>query len=70
MSNTILTLSVITREAIELWKNTNAFLQNVDQQYDNQFAQTGAKAGTQIRIRLPNDYTVSTGPSLQVQDTQ
>lgn len=70
MSNTILTLSVITREAIELWKNTNAFLQNVDQQYDNQFAQTGAKAGTQIRIRLPNDYTVATGPALQVQDTQ
>lgn len=69
MANSILTLNVITREAVELWKNTNAFLQNVDQQYDNQFAQTGAKAGTQIRVRLPNDYVVSTGPALQVQDT-
>jgi P22 coat protein - gene protein 5 len=69
MANNILTLNVITREAIQLWKNTNAFLQNVDQQYDNQFAQTGAKAGTQIRIRLPNDFVVRKGAAMQVQDT-
>lgn len=69
MANTLLTINMITREAIRLWKNTNAFLQEIDCQYDDQFAQTGAKIGDSLRIRLPNDYTVRTGPAAQVQDT-
>jgi len=70
MSNSLLTINMITREAVRLWKNTNAFLQNIDTQYDDQFAQSGAKIGDTLRIRLPNDYTVRTGPVAQVQDTQ
>lgn len=69
MANTILTINMITREAVRLWKNTNAFIQHIDQQYDDSFAKTGAKIGTTLRIRLPNDYTVRTGPAAQVQDT-
>lgn len=69
MANSLLTINMITREAIRLWKNTNAFLQEIDIQYDDQFAQTGAKIGDSLRIRLPNDYTVRTGPAAQVQDT-
>jgi hypothetical protein len=47
MSNTLLTLSVITREAVRLWKNSNAFIQNLDTQYDDQFAKSLAqKIGT------------------------
>lgn len=38
-------------------------------QYDDSFAKTGAKIGTSLRIRLPNDYTVRTGPAASVQDT-
>lgn len=38
-------------------------------QYDDSFAKTGAKIGTSLRIRLPNDYTVRTGPAANVQDT-
>ncbi len=60
---------MITREAIRLWKNSNAFIQNVDMQYDSSFANGGAKIGDSLRIRLPNDFTVATGPALQVQDT-
>jgi len=60
---------MITREAVRLWKNSNAFIQNVDMQYDESFAIGGAKIGTALRIRLPNDYTVATGPALSVQDT-
>lgn len=70
MSNTILTINMITREAVRLWVNTNSFLQHIDTQYDDQFAVTGAKIGQSLRIRLPNDYTVRTGPVAQVQDTQ
>jgi hypothetical protein len=60
---------MITREAVRLWKNSNAFLQNVDMQYDDSFAVVGAKIGSTLRIRLPNDFTVVTGPALSVQDT-
>jgi hypothetical protein len=69
MSNSLLTINMITREAVRLWKNTNAFIQNIDQQYDDSFSKVGAKIGTQLRIRLPNDYTVRTGAAAQIQDT-
>ena len=70
MANSLLTINMITREAVRLWKNSNALLQNVDMQYDDQFAKTGAKIGTSLRIRLPNDFTVRRGAAAQVQDTQ
>lgn len=69
MANTLLTINMITREAVRLWRNSNAFMQNIDMQYDGSFAQTGAKIGTALRIRLPNDYTVRTGAAASVQDT-
>jgi len=69
VANTLLTINMITREAVRLWKNTNQFIQHIDMQYDDSFAKTGAKIGTSLRIRLPNDYTVRTGPAAQVQDT-
>ncbi len=69
MVNSLLTIDMITREAVRLWKNSNAFLMNVDHQYDDQFARPGSKIGNTLRIRLPNDYTVTKGPNLQVQDT-
>lgn len=69
MANTLLTIGGITREAIRLFMNSNAFIGNIEKQYDSQFAKTGAKIGQQLKIRLPNDYTVADGPALQVQDT-
>lgn len=69
MANSLLTINMITREAVRLWKNSNAFIQNVDMQYDDSFAVNGAKIGSSLRIRLPNDFTVTTGPALSVQDT-
>lgn len=67
--NSLLTINMITREAVRLFMNSNVFIQNIDRQYDSAFAQTGAKIGQSIRIRLPNDYTVSDGPALSLQDT-
>jgi len=37
--------------------------------YDSSFAVDGAKIGTALRIRLPNDYVVNDGPAMQLQDT-
>ena len=69
MANSILTIDMITRAAVSLFKNSNMFLKNMNTQYDNQFAQDGAKIGDPLRIRLPNDFTVRTGTALSVQDT-
>ncbi len=69
MANTLLTIDMITNEAVRLWKNSNLFIQNIDVQYDDQFAVAGAKIGDTLRIRLPNDYVLRTGAAASVQDT-
>ncbi len=69
MANQMLTISMITREAIPLFVNSNAFIKNLNRQYDPEFGKNGEKIGSQLRIRLPNDYTVTNGPALSVQDT-
>jgi hypothetical protein len=69
MANSLLTPQQVTRRALQLFRNSNAFVQMVDRQYDDQFARGGGKIGTTLKIRLPNDYTIRTGPSVAVQDT-
>lgn len=69
MANTLLTIDMVTRESIMLFRNSNAFIMNLDRQYDDQYANDGAKIGYNLRIRLPNDYVVRTGPAMSVQDT-
>lgn len=69
MSNSILTVDMITREAIELFRNSNAFLMNINRQFNDEFARPGMKIGETLRIRLPNDYTVRSGPALATQTT-
>lgn len=69
MANSLLTINMILREATRLWDNSNAFLMNINRQYDDQFAQTGAKIGETLRVRLPNQYTVRTGAAASPQDT-
>jgi len=49
--------------------NSNAFIKNIDRQFDDQFGRAGAKIGSQLRIRLPNDFVVTSGPGISVQDT-
>ena len=68
-TNSLLTISQITNEAVRLFTQSNAFLRTVSRQYDDQFARTGAKIGSTLRVRLPNDYTVSTGPAITPQGT-
>lgn len=69
MANSLLTIDMITNEAVRLFTQTNAFLRRVDRQYDDQFARTGAKIGNTLRIRLPNDYVVNNGPAITPQGT-
>jgi len=69
VANSLLTIDMITNEAVRLFTQTNAFLRRVDRQYDDQFARTGAKIGNTLRIRLPNDYVVNNGPAITPQGT-
>lgn len=68
MANTYLTIDMITKEAVRLFKNSNLFIKNIDTQYDSQFAVDGAKIGDTLRIRLPSDFIVTEGPAMQLQD--
>lgn len=69
MANALLTPSMITKEALRIFKNTNLFLRNIDTQYDDSFGKVGAKIGDTLRIRLPNEYVTRTGKVAVPQDT-
>jgi hypothetical protein len=68
MANTLLTIDMITRKALQILENELSITRNVNRQYDDAFAETGAKIGSTLRIRLPDRVLVSKGPALQVQD--
>lgn len=70
MSNTILTPNMITRGALVILHNNLRFSRTINRQYDDQFAKDGAKIGNTLRIRLPNQYTVSSGAALSIQNTE
>src|ERR1700748_2729264 len=69
MATSILTPSIIPRYSIRMFLNTNYFLSNISRQFEDQFGEAGARIGAQLRIRIPNQYTVTDGPGLAVQDT-
>ena len=68
MANSILTIDMITRKALEILENNLVLSRNVNRQYDDSFAVEGAKIGSTLRIRLPDRALVTDGAALQVQD--
>ena len=68
MSNSILTIDMITRKALEILENNLVLTRNVNRAYDDSFAVEGAKIGSTLRIRLPDRALVTDGAALQVQD--
>ena len=68
MSNSILTIDMITRKALAILENNLVLTRNVNRQYDDSFAVEGAKIGSTLRIRLPDRALVTDGAALQVQD--
>ncbi len=69
MANTILTRQEITREFLRLLINNLVAVRSINRQYDNQFAKSGGKIGSDLKIRLPNQYAIRTGATMSVQDT-
>lgn len=68
MANSILTPSVITKEALMVLHQKLNFVGNVTRDYDNRYANEGAKIGNDLKIRLPNEFVTRTGATLNTQD--
>ena len=72
MPNSLLSPTIITREALRILHANLNFIANCDKQYDDQFANSGAspsgKIGPSLTIRMPNQFTVRTGAPISVQD--
>jgi hypothetical protein len=68
MSNSNLTPTVVTKEALTILHNNLVFTRNVNRQYDDSNTVGGQKNGGSVKVRLPNKYITSTGAALDVQD--
>jgi len=68
VSNSILTIDMITAKALDILENELVVTRNVNREYDSSFAIAGAKIGTDLRIRLPDRALVTDGAALNVQD--
>lgn len=69
MSNTLLTIGMITNEALAVLENELTFTRKVNRQYDDQFGKAGAKIGDTLNIRLPVRYVGRRTPTLNVEST-
>jgi hypothetical protein len=69
MANTLLTPTQVTREALRILHQKLRFIGTINRQYDKEFGKRGDKIGSNLTIRLPNQYVVRTGATLATQDT-
>lgn len=59
---------MISKEMLRVLKNNLGFTAGVNRQYDDKFAVEGAKIGSVMNIRKPTRFTVTDGPTLNIQD--
>lgn len=71
MANTLLTIDMITKEALRLAHEKATFLGTINRQFDDSFGNASGKIGDTLRIRLPSQYTRRTGSRvMDVQDSE
>lgn len=68
MANSLLSPSVIAKEALMQFKNGMGFSRNVDKSYSKDFGKRGAKIGASETIRKPNRFTTTSGAGYSAQD--
>jgi hypothetical protein len=69
MANSLVTIDMVTREALRVAHESLSFIGTVDKQYDDSFAKAGGKIGSTLRVRKPNQYTRRSGSRvMDVQD--
>jgi len=67
-NNTLLTISMITREALRVLENNLTFTKLVNRQFDDRFGVEGAKIGTTLNVRKPPRYVGRVGLPLQLEN--
>jgi len=69
MANSNLTIDMITKEALSVAHESLQFIATTDLQYDDSYGKVGAKIGSALRVRKPNQYKRTTGSRvMEVQD--
>jgi hypothetical protein len=66
-TNSILTDSKITKEAMMVLHNSLGFVKGVNREFSSQFGKSGGKIGQTINVRKPNQYVVQQGPTITPQ---
>lgn len=69
MANTLLTIQMVTFEAMRILENKLGITKYVNREYDDKFAIPGAKIGTTLNIRKPPRYIGRLGNDLVPEDT-
>lgn len=64
MANSVLTADEITREALRVLHQKLNFVGNIVRDYDDSFAQSGAKIGNTLRVRAPIQYATGSGATI------
>jgi hypothetical protein len=68
MANTLLTISMITREALRVLKNQIVFTSKVNREYSDKFGVEGAKIGSVLNVRKPPRYIGRVGQALAIEN--
>ena len=69
MANSLKVIDMIAAQAMKIAHEKATFLGTVNRSYDDSFGKSGAKIGSTLRIREPNQYTVRSGSRvMDVQD--
>lgn len=69
MANTIKVIDMVAKEALRIAHEKATFVSTVYRDYDDSFAKQGAKIGSTLRVRDPNQYTRRQGSRvMDVQD--
>ena len=68
MANNLLTISMITNEALMVLKNNLTFTRYVTRSYDGHYGIEGAKIGATLNIRKPPRYIGRRGQAMQIED--
>lgn len=70
MANTLLTVDMIMRRALMVLENNLVAAKFVNREYDDQYANSGAKIGASVRIRIPPRTVVTKAVTFVAQDQQ
>ena len=69
MSNTNKVIDMIAKEALRVAHEKATFIGSINRSYDDSFSKSGAKIGSTLRVRDPNQYTHRQGSRIMnVQD--